>query len=268
MRHTRQVNWPAVGAVAAATGASAALVVMLRQLVPQDAKLSVTIAILGAIMLTWLAYLMLPVVRAYFQRRGRLIRTATVAFAIPVSAWFLMGRSTSATLAASIQALCILIIVQVSREWRTMRPARTVDWSSPLSWGGIEMDEVGRGPRSRTPDGVPDANFKLRLSQSKNVVKEIVLRRLTPDGDRARERWRSRPHWNDWVLGVVVAGVRQEPDPSGDLNIRLGADTEIDLYASDACSRSKWFVSGQRYEVEVRYIKADMPPDIFRTMIT
>jgi hypothetical protein len=136
--------------------------------------------------------------------------------------------------------------------------------SQALQWAGIELDVVGRGPQKDKPDRAPDACFILRQPYDNKTISEIILRRLKPNGKPTREIWRSRPHTMNWILGVIVDGVRKKPDRQGELSLKVESSQEIHLYASDSWSPSNWFERGQIYQALVIYKSGEefTTPDI------
>jgi len=200
-------------------------------------------------------YFIFPLLYIKIQRYGRFVKSIAIATLIPLSHYLILTPSWQSALVAIIDMVCILSIISISNEWRKIKPVRFEDSGEdvPFQWGGILIDEVGRGPSMKSPDGAPDALFKLKLTNSDKIIENICLNRLTPDGQPTRQIWRSEMHRFNWVLGVIVHGQRIEPDKYGSLNISLTNANEIDLFASDSWSPSNWFDSGQKYKVIIQY---------------
>lgn len=261
-RESTRTQWQNAGSIATVVAASIAAVSFVRVLVPGTWKPAATIASATLIVLIVVGYFATSRIRGAILKRSRFLKALAIAAVIPASHYFLIDNSYRGLLVSAIEALCILLMIQVSREWRTTRPvASTPDPNSILQWGGIELDVVGRGPQRDWPDGAPDACFILRLPPDDQAISEITLERLKPNGNPTREVWRASRHMVNWVLAVVVDGVRQTLNSQGKLHLVVQPGNEIRLYASDSWSPSEWFDRGQIYQVTVDYAnKKDFAP--------
>lgn len=247
-----RINWSAVAVVITAI---ATILLFIWTISPDEGKLACVAFSIVIMILLLAAYFASNVIAGAVHKNGRLLRMLAFAFVIPVSHFVFYERSLNSFLLSGIEAICIILIVSSSREWRTIRPLRSPSTKDdPFQWGGIIDDEVGRGPGRNKPDGAPDAKFKLRLPKSQKVITEIILRRLKPNSDHyTMQIWRTGKHRANWILGIIMGDHPILPNRNDELNIPLTGDTEISLYASDNWRQSNWFNSGQSYEVEVNY---------------
>lgn len=267
MKVNHKINWAAIGGIAGVIAAVVTLAIFIWTIAPDNWKVLATLIYGGLAVFVFVGYLLIPILYIKIQRYGRFVKSIAIAVLIPLSHYLILTPSWQSALVAIIDMVCILSIISVSKEWRKIQPLRFEDYKRdvPFQWGGIMIDEVGRGPGMKTPDGAPDAEFKLLLQEKNKIVDNICLNRLTPNGQPTRQIWRSEMDRFNWVLGIIVQGQRIEPDRNGKLNIQLTGPKEFDLFASDSWSPSNWFASGQKYKVNIKYM--DGSKDEFSLMI-
>ncbi len=239
-------------------------------LVSDNFKIVALLLAISIVVAIILGNILSPRIYGKTQKHGKLLLMIAIGIIIPCSSYFLIEQSASTFLAYSIQALCIILIVYLSKEWRSIQPPKpSTENDQTFQWLGVVRDEVGRGSGNRYSDGAPDATFKLCLPKSDKFIRKMKLCRLKPvhimNGEYklTRQVWRTDKHPYNWVLAVLAANIRIFPDHNDNLNISLNEPQVLILCASDQLIPSAWFESGQRYEIEITYTAEDIKPDYY-----
>lgn len=255
------LNWSTLGAIAGILAFLITLFVTLWEYLPDEWRIPVSLAALAAVIVIGLSFTFNVSVRALVNSYARAISVVCIGLLIPLSHILILGYSPQLLVVTLIELGCIVLMISLSREWRTAKVVRSrIADDEPFSFLGFIDDEVGRGPHRDNADGAVDATFRLRLQEDGKVVSRIRLSQMKGRGSEPTHNvWDSGGHHLYWVLGVLVDGTRARPNRYGHLNITVSRDTELLLFASDSWWRSSWFAAGKRYEVEVLYKSSDEP---------